>query len=332
MTPHPPDLCVVVPVFNRADVVERCLLALLDQTAPAEQYRILVVDDGSRDATPGILARMAREHPGRISVHTHKGNQGLAAARNTGWRQSETSLVLFLDCDLVACPDLVTTHIGYHHRHPGANTAVLGQVAYPPEADRSPLQDFGNQVVKMWEGLAGRAAGPLDWRFFFGGHLSLKTTLLQRHGGFNEQCFAGSEGFEDWELGLRLAEEAGLEVWYAPEAVAYHHHWRSPEAVLANARAYGLRLALWTRADPGHPVFRQVPWLASLSPSPPPAMAAREMARRAVVNRLSAPVLQQLAAALSAHWPRAAVFLYQRLQKHAMIEGFRQGRRKGTRQ
>ncbi len=331
MSPGRPSLSVVVPVFNRADVVERCLAALLDQRADSGLYEILVVDDGSQDATPRLLARMAQEHPFRIAVRTHARNQGLSAARNTGWRQSRAPLVLFLDCDLIATPDLVTTHLSAHERYPQTNVAVLGHVAYPADADRTPLLDFGNQVVKMWEGLARQPARPLDWRFFFGGHLSLKKTLLQQHGGFNEHCFAGSEGFEDWELGLRLAREARLVVRYAPQAVAYHYHWREAEAVLANARAYGFRLALWTKADPNHPVFREIPWLASLSPSPPPMVAAKEAARRTVVNRVSAPLLQRLASALSSHWPRAAVFLYRRLQKHAMIEGFRQGCSPGVR-
>ncbi|HHL38948.1 MAG TPA: glycosyltransferase [Deltaproteobacteria bacterium] len=90
-----PKVSVVIPVYNGAAVIGRCIEALKDQDYPRRDYEIIAVDDGSTDATPRILdelgVRWARQP-----------NAGPASARNRGARMASGDIILFIDSDCVA--------------------------------------------------------------------------------------------------------------------------------------------------------------------------------------------------------------------------------------
>lgn len=90
-----PVLSVVVPVYNVQGYVAACLDSVLGQTL--EQLEVIVVDDGSSDRSPQILADYARRDP-RIHIIT-QGNQGLGAARNVGVDVATAPFLTFLDAD-----------------------------------------------------------------------------------------------------------------------------------------------------------------------------------------------------------------------------------------
>lgn len=96
------DLTVCVCVRDGAVYVDRCLRALVAETAPFETP-IIVVDHGSQDRTPELLERWVREHPDRVHVVRFDG-EGLAAARDFAWRQSRTTWVAFVDIDCAVQP------------------------------------------------------------------------------------------------------------------------------------------------------------------------------------------------------------------------------------
>jgi GT2 family glycosyltransferase len=96
------DLTVCVCVRDGAGFVDRCLRALIDETA-ASGTPLVVVDHASRDATPQLLARWAQEFPDRLRVLQFSG-EGLAAVRDYAWRQSRTAWVAFIDIDCAVQP------------------------------------------------------------------------------------------------------------------------------------------------------------------------------------------------------------------------------------
>lgn len=91
------ELTVCVCVRDGAEHVDRCLRALVAETAPFATP-IVVVDHASRDRTPELLARWANEYPDRIAVLRFDG-EGLAGARDFAWRQARTTWVAFVDID-----------------------------------------------------------------------------------------------------------------------------------------------------------------------------------------------------------------------------------------
>lgn len=92
--PAPPGLSVVVPCFREAEALE--VLAGRLGEVPGDE--VLFVDDGSDDATPAALARLAAADP-RVRVLTHPRNLGVGAAMRTGAAASRGRVVVFYDAD-----------------------------------------------------------------------------------------------------------------------------------------------------------------------------------------------------------------------------------------
>jgi dolichol-phosphate mannosyltransferase len=90
-------LTVLTPAFNEQDVIERSCAAIL--AALPEDGELLVVDDGSIDTTPKLLAAVADADP-RVHVVTHATNQGLGAALSTGFAHASGDVIVTMDADL----------------------------------------------------------------------------------------------------------------------------------------------------------------------------------------------------------------------------------------
>ena len=94
-------ISIIVPVFNTADYLERCLDSILQNSYT--DIEVICVDDGSKDQSPRILERYVARDP-RIRVITQP-NQGVAAARNTGLAAVKGDFVTFIDSDDCVHPD-----------------------------------------------------------------------------------------------------------------------------------------------------------------------------------------------------------------------------------
>ena len=90
-----PILSLVMPVYNVASYLERCLESLAAQDL--DGMEIVIVDDGSTDECQAILARYAAQHPEMRVIHQENG--GLSAARNTGLDHIHGEYIAFVDSD-----------------------------------------------------------------------------------------------------------------------------------------------------------------------------------------------------------------------------------------
>src|SRR5689334_13118681 len=107
-----PAASVIVPAHNAAATLPACLDALLAQQLPPGYGRleIIVMDDGSQDATPALAARYA---PAVRLIR--QGQAGAAAARNAGLAVAQAPLVLFTDADCAPWPTWAATLIAGLH-------------------------------------------------------------------------------------------------------------------------------------------------------------------------------------------------------------------------
>lgn len=116
-------LSVVVPCHNARATLPHVLVALDAQDVPADTFEVVVVDDGSTDDSAAIAA--AHGGPARVRLVTQP-HRGLAAARNAGAAAARGEVLLFLDADVLAAPDLVRRHLA-HHTDSRALLAVQGR-------------------------------------------------------------------------------------------------------------------------------------------------------------------------------------------------------------
>jgi glycosyltransferase involved in cell wall biosynthesis len=102
----PDRLSVIIPALNEQATLARVLAAVL---ATGEAHEIIVVDDGSTDATASIIDQFVRDHPGRIQGLRHARPRGKGAAIRTGLARVSGDIVLVQDADLEYDPAEYTT-------------------------------------------------------------------------------------------------------------------------------------------------------------------------------------------------------------------------------
>lgn len=125
-----PFIDIVVPTFNRANMLERVIASLVTQSYPSERYQVIVIDDGSTDETWTRLQEMATRYA-RLKV-LHIAHAGPYAARNEGWRAGRGDIVAFTDDDCVPDPGWLAVIATAFSNHPEA-LGVQGKTVTVPE-------------------------------------------------------------------------------------------------------------------------------------------------------------------------------------------------------
>ena len=90
-------LSIIIPAYNAEHYLGECLGSCLNQDLPVEEYEIIVVNDGSADATLQVAERWAERH-GNIKVLSQE-NQGPSIARNKAIDIARGELIMFIDSD-----------------------------------------------------------------------------------------------------------------------------------------------------------------------------------------------------------------------------------------
>ena len=116
-------ISVVIPAFNEEENIAQCLVSLCHQTVPRNEYEIIVVDGGSKDATCDI----ARKYADLVFIQTSK---KVGGARNDGVNAAKGEIIATTDADCILPPTWVK-RIGEDFRNP-ALVQLYGPV-YPIE-------------------------------------------------------------------------------------------------------------------------------------------------------------------------------------------------------
>jgi glycosyltransferase involved in cell wall biosynthesis len=179
----PASVSVVIPTYNRAQVVAEAVESALAQRVPP--LEVIVVDDGSSDGTHERLTSF-----GDRIVYIHQENQGVSAARNTGVRAARGELIAFLDSDDIWHPRKLEIQLHYLQQHP--ETALVGAVTFYDSSRR-------------WPALPDTSALPAQpvvlETIIFQSPFATSTVVVRKH------CF-DAVGYFD--TGLRNAEDRDL--------------------------------------------------------------------------------------------------------------------------
>jgi GT2 family glycosyltransferase len=269
-----PELSVIVPTYRRRDALPRALEALARQSVAGEKFEVLVVDDPVEDDSASVAQVLDAERRPFALRHLHRDARGVSAARNAGWRAAAARLVMFIGDDILLAPDALEQHLAWHDRHPEDEFGVLGRVEWASELRVSPFMRWLERGIQFnYLSLEGSEA---PWTHFYTANVSLKRTMLERIGGFDEERFPFL--YEDLDVGRRLSEH-GFRLLYNQAAVGEHLHqtdveeWRRRMAATAPAERR------WVEAYPDMPAwFHDIFEVAERRRRVPP-LAARLAAR-----------------------------------------------------
>jgi glycosyltransferase involved in cell wall biosynthesis len=189
---HPKDMpliSVIIPVFNGEKTIKETIASVLAQTLA--DLEILVINDGSQDATLEIVAQISDP---RLHIFSYP-NSGVSASRNRGIAQAVGNYISFIDADDLWTPDKLATQWQALEANP------LAAVAYSWSNWIDESGTFlrpGGHITKN-----GNVYADLLLRDFIesGSNPLIRRDALTEVGGFDESLAAAA----DWEMWLRLA-------------------------------------------------------------------------------------------------------------------------------
>jgi glycosyltransferase involved in cell wall biosynthesis len=197
------NFSVVIATRDRAALLDGALASLRAQeNAPA--FELVVVDNGSTDATPEI----ARKH-GAGYVFIAEPNRG--KARNAGIDRADGDVIAFVDDDIVTPPHFLAAHAKAHDAE-AVPLAVSGPIVNVPDATHRQEPTAAN----------------FSRAFFVTCNVSVPAAALRAVGGFDESF--DLYGWEDTELGARLRDH-GVKRAFAWDAYLWHIKPPTPESL-----------------------------------------------------------------------------------------------------
>jgi cellulose synthase/poly-beta-1,6-N-acetylglucosamine synthase-like glycosyltransferase len=219
-----PSCTVLIPAHNEEKVIARTVESMLRLNYPKERLRILVINDGSTDATASIVSEYAAKDP-RVSLYTipaGEGGKGKSRALNLGLRQVQSDIIAVYDADNTPDESALRYLVSQLLKHDELG-AVIGKFRTVNKSVNL-LTRFINIETLSFQSIlqAGR------WQMHRiatlpGTNFVIWTHLVRDLNGWDEQALT-----EDSELSIRI-HEAGHKIKYIPYAVTYEQEpqeWR----------------------------------------------------------------------------------------------------------
>lgn len=208
------QVSVIIPVLNRAELIVRCL-----GSVKAQSYRpieIVVADNGSTDGTRKAVENWARENcDDALTLKlVSESRRGAGIARNHGFRESTSQIVLFLDSDDILLPGIVAEYMKVFKEYPETDLVYCKQeIHYESGCLRKMRFSVNNQ-----------------WRFHIY-HSLLNTTSYSLRRGLAQKAGLWNEGllqWDDWEFGVRILlckpniralNETGVTIYHQDDSI-----------------------------------------------------------------------------------------------------------------
>ncbi len=244
-----PTLSIIIPTHKRADILRRTLEHVEAQTIK-DELEVIVVSDGHDEKTAEFMNHHTWQVPVKF-IEIPKSHQG--AARNKGVSMAKAPLALFIGDDIFLHPEACEQHVRAH-RNPKYKEftesnwdlgfpprSVLGFTTWDSTLRITPVMQwlektgwqFGYGKIKQHA--HGFLPAAIQHSFTYTSHISLPTHIAQKIQFLDDVSLYG---WEDIEWGLRL-KNAGVRLFYEPNAKAYHHHLMILEESLKRMRTLG---------------------------------------------------------------------------------------------
>ena len=199
-------MSIIICTYNRALLLKRLLECLSHQTLAPEHFEVVVVDDGSQDATHAVCLQMKNRLTNLKYVSVGQ-NIGLSHAANLGLRSSQGDYVLFTDDDCIPRRDWAEKMCALLESKP----LIAGAIESP---DREFVKLCHN-ISEFHPFLIGQKARRVN--FIAGANMGFRRSVLTELKGFSKE----QDLSPDMELILR-AQQRGYGIYFTPDAVIVH--------------------------------------------------------------------------------------------------------------
>jgi glycosyltransferase involved in cell wall biosynthesis len=249
-------LSVVIPTYKRANILKQCLDSLAKQTI-ASEMEVIIVSDGHDPETAalfkqpdGFVSSSGVENLKAISFFSiEKSQQGVA--RNRGVEKATAPVTLFIGDDIFLAHDACEKHL-HAHNTLNSSAAVLGYTTWDPALDITPAMQwlektgwqFGYTMLTPFQHTF--VPQESQERFTYTSNLSIPTALAKKF-PFREDVTL--YGWEDVLWGKQLMN-AGIPLYYEPDASGYHSHRITLEDSLERIETLGQSLLHLTKIAP----------------------------------------------------------------------------------
>jgi glycosyltransferase involved in cell wall biosynthesis len=218
---------IVVPVYNRKDILAKTLSGIINQTYPSELIETIVADDGSSDGVEELIPEYSNFMDIKYVKQEDKGYR-LSKVRNLGIKAAKHDYIIILDCDMLPIPELVESYMQYLHittkavligyrRFVCTDNVSAGEIRrdinvalnlpdivtnnpiITKKGSKGPTKDWREEIYNKTNLLKD-----LDYPFraFCGGNVAFSKSLLVTTKYFDEDF--NNWGGEDIEMGYRI--------------------------------------------------------------------------------------------------------------------------------
>jgi glucosyl-dolichyl phosphate glucuronosyltransferase len=226
VSPKDNMISLIIPTYNRAALLERALKSAMNLDYPPTRYEIVIVDNGSTDATPAVVQNVRDNSAEHDVGYVREERLGLHNARHAGVWAAKGDILIFTDDDATFAPGWLRAYAAAFDAHPkmvAAGGPVRASWEVPPPKW---LVEFIGEAKTF--GILSLMEPYDDFRLnpdgiFFGVNMAIRAHVLLEVGGFNPEAF-GDVWLGDGETGLnyKLWNHKML-IGYVPEALVYHH-------------------------------------------------------------------------------------------------------------
>ncbi len=238
---------VVIPTYNRLDMLLRVLKALEQQTG-APEFEVIVVNDGSSDTTDQTLQNA--RYPFPFTFRTQP-NGGPGRARNHGVSLAKGRFIIFIGDDTVPEPQFLAEHARVHRQsNDDPMEACLGYTGWPRETRVTAFMDYINDYGLQFGYRLIKDGEVVPFNFFYTSNISIDRKLLLE---MPFDTTFPSAAWEDIEVAYRM-DARGLKIRYNARAVTRHYHPMTVDSFARRQYTVGKSGAIFYRKHPelGH--------------------------------------------------------------------------------
>tara|TARA_B110000263_G_scaffold46244_1_gene38375 strand:+ start:10723 stop:11613 length:891 start_codon:yes stop_codon:yes gene_type:complete len=221
---------IVVSCYNVERVIEKCILSLSSQSYPQNKYHCYFINDASNDKTGEILDKYNNEK--NITIIHHKENKGLSATRNTGVNQGDSSLVAFLDGDMIVDNIWLESFLPYFDKN---IIAVMGNNIPPTDIVLNPIEKYYFGELRGARQFQDGEKIPFQYMLY--GNAIVKRISLIEFGIFDE--IFTRYGGEDTDLSAKIWDKYPGCFIFSRQSNSIHFHRRNLKEFCSSMKIYG---------------------------------------------------------------------------------------------